>query len=89
MGWHKFEIERMPDNKTVKFFVDGILGRTITDVSPEPLTSVAIGSMASANITGKAWFDDVKVEYLGPPQVAGAAEEDSGPKKKMHKSKRL
>lgn len=61
-GWHKFEIRRSADGHTVSFYVDGILGRTITGVAHIFLDCVAIGSVGSGTGVGAALFDDVRVE---------------------------
>src|SRR6185503_19791944 len=29
VGWHKFQVEQLEDGTTLKFYVDGILSRTI------------------------------------------------------------
>ena len=73
-GWHKFEIERSADGKTINFFVDGNLGKTVTGAIPVPLNLITIGSLGP-NVTstsGDAWFDDVKLEYLSADLVADA-----------------
>ncbi|MCW5553211.1 MAG: hypothetical protein KIS67_13760 [Verrucomicrobiae bacterium] len=61
-GWHKFEIEREADGTTVHFYVDGFLGRTITDADHVLLDCVVIGSVGEGTGVGNAWFDDVTVE---------------------------
>ena len=63
VGWHKFEIERMPDGTNVNFYVDGVLGKSITGANYVALDSVAIGSIGRGlGVNGNAWFDDIKVE---------------------------
>ena len=69
-GWHQFVIERHSDGTTVDFYVDGVLGRTITGVALSSLDSAAIGSTGSASTTGEAWIDDVKVEYFDLPVIS-------------------
>ena len=70
IGWHKFEIERLSDNTTINFYVDGILGRTITNATAATWDSVAIGSVAAGSSIGDAWFDDIKIEYFGVPVIS-------------------
>lgn len=62
VGWHKFEIEREANGTTIHFFVDGQLGRTVTDADHVLLDCVTIGSVGAGAGVGDAWFDDVKVE---------------------------
>ncbi|MDB6029588.1 MAG: N-acetylmuramoyl-L-alanine amidase LytC [Verrucomicrobiales bacterium] len=69
-GWHKFEIERLADFSTVKWYVDGILCRTLTGVYSPAWDSVVIGSVGTGTTAGDAWLDDLKVEYYDPPTVA-------------------
>jgi hypothetical protein len=78
-GWHKFEIERTADGKTVNFYVDGILGRSIPDSRPAPINTIEIGSLGTGAVSGTAWFDDVKLEYFAPASEIPA---NSLPKKK-------
>ena len=61
-GWHKFEIERLPDNSTLIFSVDGVVGKTVTGVAPYSLDCIVIGSTGNNAQRGAAWFDDIKVE---------------------------
>lgn len=85
-GWHKFEIERLADGKTVNFYVDAVLSRTITGASAAAVNTVDIGSLGTAvstgSIGGNAWFDDVKVEYFGPAPEAMINAVAAAPKKK-------
>ena len=69
-GWHKFEIERLADGTTINFYVDGVLGRTITDATSQTWDAVTIGSVAAGSTTGDAWFDDINVEYFGTPTIS-------------------
>jgi hypothetical protein len=61
-GWHKFEIERLADGTTIRFKVDGVVGRTITGAENYSIDCVTIGSTGFGSKSGAAWFDDVKVE---------------------------
>ena len=68
-GWHKFEVERLADGTTINFYVDGLLGRTITGATEAMIDSVLIGSAAMGSTEGEAWIDDVQVEYWDPPVI--------------------
>src|SRR5207237_867663 len=58
IGWHKFEIERLSDNSTVNFYVDGALGRQRTAATGAGLDDVTIGSAGSGTqVTADAFFD--------------------------------
>ena len=69
VGWHKFEIERMADGTTINFYVDGILGRSIPNATSANWDVALMGSIGSSTVTGNAWFDDIKVEYLDAPTI--------------------
>ena len=69
-GWHKFEIDHSTDGATVSFYVDGVLGRTITGVTASGIDSVTIGSTGSGSTAGESWLDDVRVEYFDPPTIS-------------------
>ena len=62
VGWHKFVIERDKNGTTVRFYVDGVLGRTVTGADNVLLDCVTIGSLGGGTGKGDVWFDDVKVE---------------------------
>lgn len=68
-GWHKFEIERLENGTTVRFYVDGVLGATVTDSTYAKLNTVSIGSVAAGTTAANMWIDDVKVEYFDPPTI--------------------
>ncbi|HXU77967.1 MAG TPA: immunoglobulin domain-containing protein, partial [Methylomirabilota bacterium] len=40
IGWHKFDIERLADGST-RYYVDNVLGRTVTNVSPDWIYVIA------------------------------------------------
>ncbi len=71
-GWHKFEIERLSDGTTIKFYADSILVRTVPGATAANWDSITIGSVASGTTAGDSWFDDVKVEYFDRPTIATA-----------------
>ena len=62
IGWHKFEIERAANGRTVQFYVDGVLGGSIDKVYDVPLDCILIGSVAQGNTVGNAWFDDIEIQ---------------------------
>lgn len=68
-GWREFEIRRLADRTTVEFYVDGVLGRTITGVDPAGLDTLAIGSIGFGSTVGDAWFDDIELRYYSPPTI--------------------
>lgn len=65
-GWHQFTIARLGDDTTVNFYVDGILGRTITGVLPETWDTITMGSIATGTSTGNMWFDGIMVTVPEP-----------------------
>ncbi len=70
-GWHKFQIERSADGSTIKFYVDEVLGRTITLATYANMNCALIGYTGTGTSTaGDASFDDVLVEYLDPPGIS-------------------
>lgn len=68
-GWHEFKLERLADQSTVKWYVDGVLSRTFTGMTSPGWDSVVMGSAGAGSGAGDAWFDDFKVEYYDPPAV--------------------
>lgn len=66
VGWHKFQIDRSgAGSRTVNFYVDGVLARSITGVDPEPIDSLVLGSINTSKAkvsAGNAWFAHVKLE---------------------------
>jgi|GEM_PF-4301428 len=50
-----------PLGSTYRFYVDGVLSRTITDVNDFSWDTVTIGSVAAGSTAGEAWFDGVSV----------------------------
>ncbi len=61
-GWHEFALEFAANSRDVSFYVDGILGRTITVPSgsmPTSWDTIIIGSVAGGTTAGNAWFDGV------------------------------
>lgn len=60
-GWHLFTIERLADNSTVNFYVDGILGRSMTGVTTDSWDSVLMTSVRSGTTAGDSWYDGIVV----------------------------
>jgi len=65
-GWHEFTIAREGDGTTIDFFVDGILGRTITGATPQTWDTITMGSVAAGSTTGNMWFDGIVVTVPEP-----------------------
>ena len=76
-GWHKFEIKRSADGQTVSFYVDGVVGKTVTGVAHYPLDCVTIGSAVAGNNIGQTWFDDITVE-ASPRKYDWLSKDSSG-----------
>jgi len=62
-GWHRFDVES-PGNGFVRFYVDGILSRTISDVNIQGVGTVTLGFGTSSASNGNAWYDGVSVSNL-------------------------
>lgn len=67
VGWHRFDIERLSGGTTVAFFVDGILGRTVTGVTDVSWDTVMIGSTGSGSSALEAYVDGVSVSLVPEP----------------------
>lgn len=69
-GWHRFGIEFVSGN-VVNFYVDGVLGGSITDTSGgvASLDCFLIGSGLTSNpaTPQNAYYDDVKIEVTPEP----------------------
>lgn len=61
VGWHQFQIDRAADGTNITFYVDGVLGRTVTGADYVFLDCVTIGSVGLGNTPGNVWFDDIEV----------------------------
>ncbi|MGZ4963228.1 MAG: beta strand repeat-containing protein, partial [Limisphaerales bacterium] len=68
-GWHKFQIERQDDPTTIDYWIDDNVYREISGAAGTTWDSTTIGSMGSGTNGGNVWFDDVKIEYLDPPDI--------------------
>ncbi len=68
-GWHKFEIERLSNGSTINFYVDGVLGKTISNATVASWDSITMGSVGSGTTAGDAWFDDISAPYFGIPEI--------------------
>lgn len=69
-GWHKFDIERLADETTVNFYVDGILGRTFAGATAFTVDSLGIGSVAAGTTTGNSYIDGVSLTVPEPSALA-------------------
>jgi hypothetical protein len=68
VGWHTFSIERLADNVTVNFYVDGTLGRTIT-AGAETWDTVVMGPGLGTQ-AGVSYVDGVVVAVPEPTTYA-------------------
>ncbi len=68
-GWHKFQIERQDDPTTIDFWIDDDIYREISGAAGKTWDSTTIGSVGSGTVAGSVWFDDIKIEYLDPPDI--------------------
>lgn len=70
VGWHRFDIERMPDGTTINFYVDGILSRTFTGATAESWDTVILGPGLGSTV-GDAWIDGMSVGRVdsNPPVI--------------------
>src|SRR6185503_13871368 len=62
-GWHRFDIERLADMTTINFYVDGILGRTMTGATPETWDCIVLGPGLGTTV-GDAWIDGMRLAAL-------------------------
>jgi hypothetical protein len=69
VGWHEFTIERMPDDTTINFYVDGILSRTITGATVQSWDTVILGP-GLGTTAGDAWIDGIRVATPVVPEPA-------------------
>jgi hypothetical protein len=67
-GWHLFTIERLADNTTLNFYVDGVLGRTIT-ATAFSLDTIVIGPGLGSQ-AGDSFVDGVSVAVPEPSTYA-------------------
>ncbi len=65
-GWHRFDIVRTATGDYA-FYVDGVLGRSLTGVTDYTWDCATIGSVAAGTTVGDAWFDGVLVGTLTTP----------------------
>ena len=77
VGWHKFEIVRDAKGTTVQFFVDGVLGRTVTEVEHVPVDCVTLGSIGKGAVVEQSFFDDVTIEAF-PKKYNWKAKDSAG-----------
>ena len=64
-GWHKFEVEVAADPSVIRFYVDGILSRTITGAAVDTYDTLVMGP-GTGTTAGDAWFDEVRVGQVKP-----------------------
>jgi hypothetical protein len=66
-GWHKFTILRRADNTTINFYVDGVLGRTISGAKAATWDSVTLG-LGAGSTAGNCWYDGVQITESSPAE---------------------
>lgn len=66
IGWHQFSIERLADNTSINFYVDGILSRSLTGAVDASWDTVVLGSALGTAAT-TAYFDGVSVVTVPEP----------------------
>ncbi len=64
-GWHKFMIERLADETTIKFYVDDILSRTITGATPQSWDTITMG-YGAGTAPDEVWYDGINVTIPEP-----------------------
>lgn len=63
VGWHKFDVEQLEDGTTLKFYVDGILSKTILGNTVQSWDTLILGAgQSTAAMTG--WLDGVSVTTI-------------------------
>lgn len=72
IGWHRFDIERLADGTTLKFYVDGILSHTHLGAKNASMDSITMGFGASTTITDIN-FDGISVINTLVPEPTSLA----------------
>lgn len=67
-GWHKFTLERLPDETTINFYVDDILSRTITGATAQSWDTVILGPGLGTTV-GDAWVDGISIVVVPEPST--------------------
>lgn len=70
IGWHQFSIERLADNTSINFYVDGILSRSMTGATDASWDTIVLGSALGTTAT-TAYFDGVSLVTV--PEPSGSA----------------
>ncbi len=68
-GWHKFDIERLPDGTTINFYVDNVLSRTITGAAAQDWDTVIMGGGIGTGV-GDAYCDGIFLAVPEPSTIA-------------------
>jgi len=73
-GWHRFDIEMLPDEQTVRFYVDSILARSFVGANLAPWDTVIMGP-GLGTTAGDAWIDGITINTGAPliPEPATGA----------------
>src|SRR5436190_635943 len=84
IGWHRFDIEVMPNGSNVQFYVDGVLCRTFTGAAVDTFDTVILGPGLGSQV-GNAWIDGISLGSIDdpptitcPPNQATAASSSAG-----------
>lgn len=64
-GWHRFDIEMLPEEATVRFYVDSILARTFVGANLAPWDTVILGP-GLGTTAGEAWIDGITINHGAP-----------------------
>jgi len=64
-GWHKFTIQRLADETTINFYVDDILGRTITGATAQGWDTITMG-YGAGSFPDEVWYDGIRVMIPEP-----------------------
>jgi hypothetical protein len=68
-GWHKFTIERLADGSTINFYVDDVLGRTLSGATIASWDTVILGP-GLGTTAGDAWSDGITVMIPEPTSLS-------------------
>ncbi|HOX56930.1 MAG TPA: hypothetical protein P5205_12085 [Candidatus Paceibacterota bacterium] len=65
VGWHKFTIQRLADETTINFYVDDVLGRTITGATAGSWDTITMG-YGAGTFREDVWYDGISVTVPEP-----------------------
>ena len=67
-GWHRFDVEVAADPSVIRFYVDGILSRTIVNATVDTYDTLVMGP-ATGTTVGDALIDGMSVGVVRPPRM--------------------